>query len=127
MPKNAVFIVLFCSEITQNGEILCPNIRWGANSCPQFAYFKSRFLASTFTEGFHAHIHSGQLQSYPIHSKSKKVCGFYFSVSKNLRKKCVNRDDKILRQKCVNQSNVIRNASFENKNVKTNEEVCLFD
>ena len=62
-----------------------------------------------------------------IHSKSKKVCGFYFSVSKNLRKKCVNRDDKILRQKCVNQSNVIRNASFENKNVKTNQEVCLFD
>lgn len=63
MPKNAVFIVLFCSEITQNSEICCLNIRWVANDCPQFAYFKSRFLASTFTEGFHAHIRSGQLQS----------------------------------------------------------------
>ena len=30
----------------------------------------------------------------PIHSKSKKVCGFHFSVLKNLRKKCVNHDDK---------------------------------
>ena len=28
-----------------------------------------------------------------IHSKSEKVCGFYFSISKNLRKKCVNRDN----------------------------------
>ena len=27
-----------------------------------------------------------------IHSKSDKVCGICFSVSKNLRKKCVNRD-----------------------------------
>ena len=50
-----------------------------------------------------------------IHSKSKKVYGFHLSVSKNLRKKCVNHDDKISRQKCVNQSKVVRNASFENK------------
>ena len=50
-----------------------------------------------------------------IHSKRAKICGFHFSVSKNLRKKCVNRDDKISRQKCINQSKVIRNASFENK------------
>ena len=35
--------------------------------------------------------------------KCEKVCGFYFSVSKNLREKCVNRDDKISRQMCVNQ------------------------
>ena len=41
--------------------------------------------------------------SISIHSKSEKVCGFYFSVSKNLRKKCVNRCDKISRQMCVNQ------------------------
>ena len=39
---------------------------------------------------------------YSIHSKSEHVCGFYFSVSKNLRKKCVNSDGKISRQKCVN-------------------------
>ena len=50
-----------------------------------------------------------------IHSKSKKVCGFHFSVSKNLRIKCVNSNNKISRQKCVNQSKVVRNASFENK------------
>ena len=40
-----------------------------------------------------------------IHSKSIKVCGFCFSVSKNLRKKCVNSDGIILRQKCVNDKN----------------------
>ena len=40
-----------------------------------------------------------------IHSKSEKVCGFYFSVSKNLRKKCVNSYVKISRQKCVNHKN----------------------
>ena len=33
-----------------------------------------------------------------IHSKSVKVCGVHFSVSKNLRKKCVNSDVKISRQ-----------------------------
>ena len=38
-----------------------------------------------------------------IHSKSGKVCGVCFSVTKNLRKNCVNLDIKILRQKCVNQ------------------------
>ena len=38
-----------------------------------------------------------------IHSKSAKISGFCFSVSKNLRKKCVNRDNKIPRQQCVNQ------------------------
>ena len=32
-----------------------------------------------------------------IHSKSEKVCGVKFSVSKNLRKKCVNFDVKISR------------------------------
>ena len=37
-----------------------------------------------------------------IHSKSVKICGFCSSVSKNLRKKCVNSDGKIPRQKCVN-------------------------
>ena len=39
----------------------------------------------------------------PIHSKSAKVCGVCFSVTKNLQKKTVNLDIKILRQKCVNQ------------------------
>ena len=37
-----------------------------------------------------------------IDSKSEKICGFCSSVSKNLRKKCVNSDGKIPRQKCVN-------------------------
>ena len=37
-----------------------------------------------------------------IHSKSVKVCGVCFSVTKNLRKKCVNLDIKISRQKYVN-------------------------
>ena len=41
-----------------------------------------------------------------IHSKSERVCGFWFSVSTNLRKECLNLNDKILRQKCVNQSKV---------------------
>ena len=50
-----------------------------------------------------------------IHSKSTKICGFFFSASKNLRKKCVNRDNKILWQKCVSWK----------LNVKTNQEVCL--
>ena len=40
-----------------------------------------------------------------IHSKSEKVCGVHFSVSKNLRKKCVSSDVKISRQKCVNHKN----------------------
>ena len=38
-----------------------------------------------------------------IHSKSEKVCRFYFSVWKSAEK-CVNCNDNILRQKCVNQS-----------------------
>ena len=69
-----------------------------------------QFALKTVRHGYE----SGKSRGH-IHSKSKKVCGFHFSVSKNLRKKCVNRDDKISRQKCVNQSKVIRNASFENK------------
>ena len=39
--------------------------------------------------------------AWHIRYKSKKVCGFCFSVSKNLRKKCVNCDDTILWQKCI--------------------------
>ena len=42
-------------------------------------------------------------QKWAIHSKSAKICGFCFSVSKDLRKKCVNCYNKISRQKCVNQ------------------------
>ena len=38
-----------------------------------------------------------------IHSKSEKVCGVWFSVTQNLRKKYVNHDIKISRQKYVNQ------------------------
>ena len=38
-----------------------------------------------------------------IHSKSEKVCGVCFSVTRNLRKKCVNLEIKISRQKYVNQ------------------------
>ena len=41
-----------------------------------------------------------------IHSKSNKVCGFCFSVSTNVRKKCANRDNNISRQKWVKQSKV---------------------
>ena len=37
-----------------------------------------------------------------IHSKSEKVFEVCFSVTKNLRKKCVHLDIKILQQKCVN-------------------------
>ena len=33
-----------------------------------------------------------------IHSKSAKICGFYFSTSKNLRKKCVNRDNEFCKK-----------------------------
>ena len=44
-------------------------------------------------------------EPFVIHSKSEKVCGFYFSVSKNLREKCINSDGKISRQKCVNHKN----------------------
>ena len=40
-----------------------------------------------------------------IHSKSEKVCGALFSVSKNLQKKCVHSDGKISRQECVNYKN----------------------
>ena len=40
-----------------------------------------------------------------IHSKSEKVCGVCFSVSKHLRKKCVNLDNNILRHMCVNHPN----------------------
>ena len=47
-----------------------------------------------------------KLNTFHIHSKNEKICGFCFTVSTNLRKKCVNRDDIISRQKCVNQSNV---------------------
>ena len=43
------------------------------------------------------------IQEIPaIHSKSEKVSGVCFSVTKKLRKKCINLDIKILRQKCVN-------------------------
>ena len=56
-----------------------------------------------------------------IHSKSEKV---HFSVSKNLRKKCANRDDKILRQKCViNQKS--KKCIIQKLNVKMNQEVCF--
>ena len=37
-----------------------------------------------------------------IHSKSKKVCGVCYLVTKKLRKKCVNLDIQISQQKCVN-------------------------
>ena len=40
-----------------------------------------------------------------IHSKSEKVCGVCFSVSKHLRKKCINLDNNILRHMCVNHPN----------------------
>ena len=40
-----------------------------------------------------------------IHSKSEKGRGVYFSVSKHLRKKCINLYDNILRQRCVNHPN----------------------
>ena len=43
-----------------------------------------------------------EVRDVAIHSKSEKVCGVCFSVTKNLRKKCVNLDIKISRQKCVN-------------------------
>lgn len=43
------------------------------------------------------------LQFNSIHSKSEKVCGVCFSVTKNLRKKCVNLNIKISPQKYVNQ------------------------
>ena len=43
-----------------------------------------------------------------IHSKSERVCGFWFSVSTNLQKKSVNLNDKITRQKCVNQWKVLQ-------------------
>ena len=43
--------------------------------------------------------------STTIHPKKDNVCGFCFSVQKNLRKKCVNSHDKMLRQKCVNHQN----------------------
>ena len=45
----------------------------------------------------------GWFQEENIHSKSETVCGVCFSVTKNLRKKCVNLNIKILLQKCVNQ------------------------
>ena len=43
-----------------------------------------------------------------IHPKSKKLFGFCFSVQKNLRKKWVNRSDKVLRQKCINYENCVK-------------------
>ena len=62
-------------------------------------------------------------QSYrmSIHSKSEKVCGFYFSISKNLRKKCVNRDDD--KSAYINQKS--KKCIIWTLNVKANQEVCL--
>ena len=38
----------------------------------------------------------------PIHPKSEKIGGYYFSAQTNWRKKCIQRNDKILRKKSVN-------------------------
>ena len=35
---------------------------------------------------------------YDYHPKSEQLCGVSFSVSRNVREKCVNLDDKILQQ-----------------------------
>ena len=40
-----------------------------------------------------------------MHPKSKNVCGFCFSVQKNLQKKWVNFHNKIARQKCIHHRN----------------------
>ena len=58
----------------------------------------------------------------PIHTKSKNVCGFCFSVQKNLRKKCVNSHDKISRQKCVNHR--ISIFSFTKKGIHLLTALC---
>ena len=59
---------------------------------------------------------------WPIHPKSKNVCGFCFSVQKNLRKKCVNSHDKISRQKCVNHR--ISIFSFTKKGIHLLTALC---
>ena len=64
-----------------------PNFAWKGTKC--FSCAETYDVPRTFT----------------IHSKSEQVCGFYFSVSKNVRKKCINSDGKISRQKCVNHKN----------------------
>ena len=56
-----------------------------------------------------------------IHSKSEKVCGFYFSIEKNQRKKCVNRDDD--KSAFINQKS--KKCIIWTSNVKANQEVCL--
>ena len=51
---------------------------------------------------------SGPQKNYlDKHPKSKNVCGFSFSVQRNLRKKYLNFHDKILQLKCVNHKNSI--------------------
>ena len=62
---------------------------------------------------------------WSIHSKSEKVCGVCFSVTKNLRKKYVNRDIKS-RQKYEKINKKSKNAPFKSKMSKDLKHVCFF-
>ena len=53
---------------------------------------------------------------WTLHSKSGNICSDCFSAKTDLRKKCVNRKNKISRQQCVNHRNSWKLIKIHKKN-----------
>ena len=92
-------------------SVWCPGLREDVEGQKRVASVKTGKMKSTGVRGWALLcgwlVSKGEVthQMIGIHPKKNNVCGFCFSVWKNLRKKCVNSHDKISRQKCVNHQN----------------------